>query len=84
MLFRIFQTATVLPTQMAGQDDTLIAGRLPFHITGSGSKNSLVSGLTYGQMNGLAGDFYWTYDPFSNGKNEQDRSTFCASVQHTR
>ncbi|KAK0438157.1 fungal fucose-specific lectin-domain-containing protein [Desarmillaria tabescens] len=30
--------------------------------------------LTYGQINGLAGDFYGTYDPISDGKDDQDRS----------
>ncbi|KAK0184055.1 fungal fucose-specific lectin-domain-containing protein [Armillaria mellea] len=30
--------------------------------------------LTYGQINGLAGDFYGTYDAISDGKNEQDQS----------
>lgn len=30
--------------------------------------------LTYGQINGLAGDFYGTYDPISDGENDQDQS----------
>jgi hypothetical protein len=30
--------------------------------------------LTYGQINGLAGDFYGTSDPISDGKDDQDRS----------
>jgi hypothetical protein len=30
--------------------------------------------LTYSQINGLAGDFYGTYDPISDGKDDQDRS----------
>ncbi|KAK0216586.1 fungal fucose-specific lectin-domain-containing protein [Armillaria nabsnona] len=30
--------------------------------------------LTYGQIYGLAGDFYGTYDPISDGKDDQDRS----------
>ncbi|KAK0430772.1 fungal fucose-specific lectin-domain-containing protein [Armillaria borealis] len=30
--------------------------------------------LTYGQINGLAGDLYGTYDPISDGKNDRDRS----------
>ncbi|SJL10242.1 uncharacterized protein ARMOST_13626 [Armillaria ostoyae] len=35
-------------------------------------KNQL--SLTYGQINGLAGDFYGTYYPISDGKTDQDRS----------
>ncbi|OJA19207.1 hypothetical protein AZE42_06768 [Rhizopogon vesiculosus] len=30
--------------------------------------------LTYGQINGLAGDFYGTHDPISDGKDDLDRS----------
>lgn len=30
--------------------------------------------LTYGQVNGLAGDFYGTDDPISDGENEQERA----------
>lgn len=30
--------------------------------------------LTYGQINGLAGDFYGTDDPISDGQNAQDQS----------
>ncbi|KAK0187037.1 hypothetical protein F5146DRAFT_761862 [Armillaria mellea] len=32
--------------------------------------------LTYGQINGLAGEFYGSYDPISDGKNEQDQSAY--------
>ena len=35
--------------------------------------NGLV--VTYGQINALAGEFYGTYDPISDGKNDHDRST---------
>ena len=35
--------------------------------------NGLV--LTYGQINALAGDFYGTYDPISDGKSDRDCST---------
>ncbi|KAL1679136.1 fungal fucose-specific lectin-domain-containing protein [Schizophyllum commune] len=35
-------------------------------------KNGLV--VTYGQINGLAGDFYGTTDPISDGKDAQDQS----------
>jgi len=31
--------------------------------------------LTYGQINALAGDFYGTHDPISDGRDDQDRST---------
>ena len=31
--------------------------------------------LTYGQINALAGDFYGTGNPISDGKDDQDRST---------
>ena len=30
--------------------------------------------LTYGQINGLSGDFYGTYDPISDGKDAKDQS----------
>ncbi|KAI1456392.1 hypothetical protein F4805DRAFT_230054 [Annulohypoxylon moriforme] len=31
--------------------------------------------VTYGQINGLAGDFYGTYDPISDGSNDTDQAT---------
>ncbi|KAF8330643.1 hypothetical protein F5887DRAFT_974995 [Amanita rubescens] len=31
--------------------------------------------LTYGQIDGLAGDFYGTYEPISDGKDAQEQST---------
>ena len=31
--------------------------------------------LTYGQINALSGDFYGTFDPISDGRDEEDRST---------
>jgi len=49
-----------------------MARRLPPLITSSNLKDQL--SLTYGQINGLAGDFYGTYDPISDGKDNQDRS----------
>ncbi|SJL06968.1 uncharacterized protein ARMOST_10310 [Armillaria ostoyae] len=39
--------------------------------------------LTYGQINGLAGDFYGTYDPISDGKNDQDRSAHFVQAYNT-
>ncbi|KAL1748022.1 fungal fucose-specific lectin-domain-containing protein [Schizophyllum fasciatum] len=40
-------------------------------------KFTLANGLvvTYGQINGLAGDFYGTTNPISDGKDAQDQST---------
>ncbi|KAK0485377.1 fungal fucose-specific lectin-domain-containing protein [Armillaria luteobubalina] len=39
--------------------------------------------LTYGQINGLAGDFYGTYDPISDGKTDQDRSARFVQAYNT-
>ncbi|PBK60954.1 fucose-specific lectin [Armillaria solidipes] len=39
--------------------------------------------LTCGQINGLAGDFYGTYDPISDGKNDQDRSARFVQAYNT-
>ncbi|THH31406.1 hypothetical protein EUX98_g2796 [Antrodiella citrinella] len=45
-------------------------------VAASDHKLHLISGLdlTYGQINGLAGDFYGTTDAISDGKNLQDQS----------
>lgn len=44
-------------------------------ITAKDAPFKLYNGLevTYGEINGLAGDFYGTYDPISDGSNEQQQ-----------
>ena len=51
----------------------------------SGRKFKLPNGLelTYGQINALAGDFYGTWDPISDGETDQDRSDRFVAAYNT-
>lgn len=39
--------------------------------------------VTYGQINGLAGDFYGTYDPISDGSNDIEQATRFVNAYNT-
>jgi len=54
-------------------------------VTGKDHSFTLDNGLTvtYGQINGLAGDFYGTYDPISDGSNDAEQATRFLSVYNT-
>lgn len=51
-------------------------------VTGKDHIFTLDNGLTVtcGQINGLAGDFYGTYDPISDGSNDTEQSTRFANA----
>ena len=54
-------------------------------VAASSHKFQLPNGLalTYGQINALAGDFYGTHHPISDGKSSQDRSTRFLAAYNT-
>jgi len=54
-------------------------------VAASSHKFQLPNGLvlTYGQINALAGDFYGTYDPISDGKSDRDRYTRFVAAYNT-
>lgn len=39
--------------------------------------------VTYGQINGLAGDFYGTYEPISDGPSDKEQATRFLDAYHT-
>ncbi|KAI0340287.1 hypothetical protein BDW22DRAFT_1379022 [Trametopsis cervina] len=54
-------------------------------VAASDHKFTLPNGLslTYGQINGLSGDFYGTSNPISDGANDQDRSMRFVTAYNT-
>ncbi|KAI0846452.1 fungal fucose-specific lectin-domain-containing protein [Daldinia vernicosa] len=54
-------------------------------VRGRDYKFTLENGLnvTYGEINGLAGDFYGTHDPISDGANETERVTRFVAAYNT-
>src|SRR6202000_2006066 len=54
-------------------------------VAASSRKFKLPNGLelTYGQINALAGDFYGTWDPISDGETDEDRSDRFVAAYNT-
>ncbi|KXG48119.1 uncharacterized protein PGRI_019890 [Penicillium griseofulvum] len=58
------------------------ASNLPITTLGSGPGDNTLS-LTYGQISSLAGDFYGTSDPISDGSNDEERRRRFMSALNT-